>query len=167
MPKVVEGALAEVSTTAPPDGHLVMLLVGAAAANKELQLSDVFTPLGVSIIETAWNTQPVHHLNDTIDRMFRLKGPIMEVKPGVSEAWAKALFAGSAMQKKPVCPVFVCSDTLDGGTVVPVPFQQAYIAGIKALGGEISVREYPRDDHFSLPTSCVADARAWMAEQFT
>ena len=167
VPKVIEGALAQVSTTTPPDGHLVMLLVGTAAAHKELQLSDLFTPLGINIIETAWNTQPVHHLNDTIDRMFRLKGAIMSIKPGVSQAWANALFAGSAMANKPVCPVFVCSDTFDGGTVVPVPFQQAYIAGIQALGGDVSVKEYPNDDHFSLPTSCVADAQAWMAKQFT
>lgn len=166
VPKVLHAALTEVSTTAPPDGHFVMLLVGNAAAHKELQLSDVFTPLGVSIIEAAWNTQPVHHFVDVIDRMFRLKGAIMDVKPGAAETWANAMFAGSAMAHKPICPVFMCSDTFDGGTVVPVPFQQAYMAGIQALGGTISVKEYPHDDHFSLPTSCVGDATAWMAQQF-
>jgi len=99
--------------------------------------------------------------------MALILGAIMEVKSGVAQTWANAMFAGSAMANKPACPVFVCSDTLDGGTVVPVPFQQAYIAGIQALGGEISVKEYPNDDHFSLPTSCVSDAQAWMAKQFT
>lgn len=151
----------------PPDAHLVMFLFGTAAENPHLQLSDVFTPLGVSIFEAAWNTQPVHHLNDTISRLYRLKGAILEIKPGVMPAWEAAIDAGSAAQKKPVCPVLVCMDTFDGGTVVPVKWQTDYVEAVQALGGEISTREYPHDDHFSLPGSCIADATAWMKPLFT
>lgn len=151
----------------PPDPHLVMLLVGTAAENPHLPLSDMFTPLGVSIIEEAWNTQPVHHLSDTIGRLYRLKGAILHIQPGVMPAWQAAIEAGSAAQKKPVCPVFVCMDTFDGGTVVPVVWQTDYVKAAQALGGEVSTQEYPNDDHFSLPTSCIADATAWLRPLFT
>lgn len=155
------------NTDVPPDSHLVMLLFGTAAENPQLHLSDVFSPLGVSIFEEAWNTQPVHHLNDTIARLFRLKGPILQIKPGVMPAWQAAIDAGSAAQTKPVCPIFVCMDTFDGGTVVPVAWQTDYVKAMQELGGTVSTKEYPNDDHFSLPTSCIADATAWLKSQFT
>lgn len=151
----------------PPDSHLVMLLFGTAAENPELQLSDIFSPLGISILEEAWNIQPVHHLNDTLARLFRLKGAILQIKPGVMPAWQAAIAAGSAAQKKPVCPVLVCIDTFDGGTVVPVAWQSDYVAAVKALGGDVITKEYPNDDHFSLPTSCISDATAWLKPLFT
>ena len=47
---------------------------GSPVANPaKLKLSEIFTPLGVEPVETTWNNQPVHHLNDMIARMFRLK----------------------------------------------------------------------------------------------
>lgn len=147
---------------AAPDSHLVMMLAGIATATPELSLSDVFTPLGVDIIEGAWNTQPVHHLNDTIARLFRLKGPILDAKPGVMDIWKKAIEAGSAAQRKPVCPVFMCVDGFDGGTVVPVVWQTEYAKVIQDLGGDITTKDYSSDDHFSLPFSCVDDARKWL-----
>lgn len=145
-----------------PDPHLVMLLVGTAAENPHLALSDVFTPLGVGIIEAAWNTQPVHHLGDTIGRLYRLKGAIMQIQPGVMPAWQAAIEAGSAAQRKPVCPILVCTDTFDGGTVVPVVWQTDYVTAVQAQGGQVTTKEYPHDDHFSLPASCIADATAWL-----
>ena len=147
---------------APPDSHLVMMFAGIAASDPDLKLSDVFSPLGVQIIEGAWNTQPVHHLNDTIARLFRLQGPILEVKPGVMEKWQAAIVAGSAAQRRPACPVLMCVDAFDGGTVVPVAWQTGYADAIAALGGDITTKTYPNDDHFSLPSSCVADAKAWL-----
>lgn len=151
----------------PPDSHLVMALFGTAAENPQLPLSDIFSPLGLSILAEAWNTQPVHHLNDTIARLYRLKGAILQIKPGVMPAWQAAIAAGSAAQNKPVCPIFVCMDTFDGGTVVPVAWQTDYVTAAQSLGGTVSTKEYPNDDHFSLPTSCIADATAWMKPLFT
>ena len=151
----------------PPDSHIVMLLCGTAAENPHLQLSDVFSPLGVSILTETWNTQPVHHLNDTLARLFRLKGAILQIRPGVMPAWQAAIEAGSAAQVKPVCPILVCLDTFDGGTVVPVVWQTEYVKAMQALGGTVSTKEYPDDDHFSLPASCIADATTWMKPLFT
>lgn len=146
-----------------PDSHLVMMLAGIQAANpSKLQLPQAFSPLGVDIIETAWNNQPVHHLNDTIARMFRLKGPVLNPAPPNFDAWKAAIVASSAAQRKPVAPVLVCIDSFDGGTVIPVTWQNAYVAAVKGFGGTADVREYPHDDHFSLPQSCVGDARAWL-----
>jgi pimeloyl-ACP methyl ester carboxylesterase len=167
MANPVGPAQAITNADVPPDPHLVMLLIGAAAENRNLRLSDAFTPLGVSIIEEAWNTQPVHHFGDTITRLYRLKGAIIKFQPGVMPAWLAAIEAGSAAQKKPVCPLLVCMDTFDGGTVVPVAWQSDYIKAMQALGGDVSVKEYPNDDHFSLPTSCIADATAWLKPLFT
>lgn len=108
------------------------------------QLTDVSTPLGMSIIEQAWNTQP-----------------------GILPAWLDAIESGSAAQKKSVCPIFVCKDTFDGGTVVQVVLQTDYVKEMQALGGHSTTKEYPHDDHFSLPTSCIADATAWLKPLFT
>ena len=149
--------------TVAPDSHLVMMLAGIQAANPaKLQLPEAFSPLGVEIIETAWNNQPVHHLNDTIGRMFRLKGAVLNPKPPNFGAWKDAIIASSAAQRKPAAPVLVCMDTFDGGTVIPVSWQTGYVDAITELGGTVEVRRYPDDDHFSLPQSSVGDARAWL-----
>jgi pimeloyl-ACP methyl ester carboxylesterase len=147
----------------PPDSHLVMVLAGTYAANPStFQLSQAFTPLGVEILETAWNNQPVHHLNDTIGRMFRLKGAVLNPNPPNFGEWKAAIDAGSAANKKPIAPVLVCIDTFDDGTVVPVSWQTNYVEAARKLGGTVETRDYPKDDHFSLPQSCVGDARAWL-----
>lgn len=160
-PEGVTAALKDPSL--PPDSHLVMVLAAHQVANPSmLKLSDVFTPLGIDIIQTAWNIQPVHHLNDTLLRLFRVKGAVMKPKPTNFDAWETAIVAGSAAARKPVAPVLVCIDSFDGGTVVPVGWQTMYVDAVKTLGGTIEVHDYPHDDHFSLPQSCVADARAWL-----
>lgn len=158
---------APVDPAAPPDSHLVMLLCGLQAANPStLKLSDVFTPLGVDIIETAWNIQPAHHFADTITRMSRLKGAILAPKPVNTQAWKDAVTAAStAMTTKPVAPVLVCIDSFKGGTVIPVAWQSAYVDAVKGLGAKVEVRDYPDDDHSSLPQSCIGDVRAWLTAQ--
>ena len=146
-----------------PDSHLVMMLCGVHAANPhELDLADVFTPLGIEIIAAAWDSQPVHHLNDTIARLFRLKGSILQSQPKNFDAWKQAIVRGSAAQVRPICPVLVCVDSFEEGTVVPVVWQQAYANAVLELGGTVEIREYPKDDHFSLPQSCVDAAREWL-----
>lgn len=151
------------NSSIPPDSHLVMMLAGFQIANPDtLKLSDFFTPLGVEIIETSWNIQPVHHLNDTFARLFQLKGPVMQSKPANLAKWKAAITAGSAATRKPVAPVLMCMDTFDGGTAVPVVWQTAYAQKVKELGGSIEIKEYPHDDHFSLPNSCAPAARKWL-----
>ena len=160
-PTGIAAALTDKSV--PPDSHLVMTLAGIQAANPStLTMSEAFTELGVEILEAAWNNQPVHHLNDTIGRLFRLKGAVLNPNPPNFDAWKKAMIAGSAAARKPVSPVLVCVDSFDGGTVIPVAWQTGYVDAVKALGGDVEVRYYPNDDHFSLPQSCVNDARAWL-----
>ena len=146
-----------------PDGHLIQVVMGTQYANPDsLSLSDMLTPLGISLAEAAWNHQSVHHFSDMIGRMYRLKGAILNYPQKNGDAWTKAINAGSAGQVRPVCPVLVCIDNFDGGTVVPVSWQQGYIQDIQALGGTIESHEYPHDDHFSLPAACVDRARDWL-----
>jgi len=104
----------------------------------------------------------VHHLNDTIARLFRLKGAVLNPTPPNFPAWKEAIIASSAAQKKPVAPVLVCIDTFDGGTVIPVAWQTGYVDAVQKLGGNVETLQYEHDDHFSLPQSCVGDARAWL-----
>lgn len=167
--KSPDGPAAAISSPGiAPDSHLVMMLCGFQAANPDsLKLSDLFTPLGIDIIEKAWNTQPVHHLNDTIARLFHLRGPILNSAPLNFDAWKAAIARGSACQVKPITPVLVCIDSFAGGTVVPVAWQQEYITCVKDLGGSVEIREYPHDDHFSLPASCVDEARTWLTALLT
>lgn len=161
-------AAALTDPTVPPDSHLVMLFCGYQAANPTtLALSDVFTPLGEEIIRSAWNSQPVHHLNDTLGRLFRLRGPVLQKEIGNKDAWMAAVAKGSAAQTRPVAPVLMCVDSFDGGTVVPVAWQTEYAEAVTKLGGDIETREYPHDDHFSLPQSCVDDARVWLRSKLS
>ena len=150
-----------------PDGHLVMTFAAFADAfPDELRLEDVFTPLGVEIVSTAWNLQPVHHFSDTVARTYRLRGAVLQVDHDRLPAWVAAMTEASAGRVRPRCPVLMTVDSFDGGTVVPVEWQTAYADAATALGGDVTTRDYPADDHFSLPASCVDDARAWLADRF-
>ena len=148
---------------AVPDGHLVMTLAAFAQAFPEtLNLEDMMTPLGIEVFEAIWNTQPIHHLSDTIGRQFKKRGPILAVNREKLPAWAAAIKEASAGRVKPVCPVHVMIDGYAGGSVIPVEWQQGYIDAISALGAEVTSTMYPDDDHFSLPASCVSETRAWL-----
>jgi hypothetical protein len=145
-----------------PDAHLVMTLAGMAAAHPELDLADVLTPLGRHVLDKSWEHQPVHHLNDTIARMYRLEGPILALNHDRFPAWIDAIARSSAGARAPRCPLFVCIDTFDGGTVVPAEWQHGYVTAVRALGADVVTKEFPHDDHFSLPDSCIDDARTWL-----
>jgi len=156
MPALTDNKLA-------PPSYIVMMLAGIQSANPtKLQLQEVFTPLGIEILEQAWENQPTHHLNATVARLFRLKGPILNSPLQNFNEWKSLIEAGSAANRKPAAPVLVCMDTFDGGTVVPVPWQTAYVDAVKSFGGSVEVRQYPEADHFALPGDCVGGAREWL-----
>ena len=149
--------------SAVPDGHLVMTFVALAEAFPDtLRRSDVLTALGEEIIDAAWNTQPVHHLSDTIARQFRFRGPVLAVESDALPAWTEAMAEASAGRVRPRCPVHVMVDGLDGGSVIPVAWQDGYVAAVQALGADVTVTRFPDDDHFSLPASCVGLAQQWL-----
>lgn len=68
----------------------------------------------------SYNVQPVHHLNDTIGRLFLFRGPVMNAKPTNFEVWEAAIVAASAATRKPVAPVLACIDSFKGGTIIPL-----------------------------------------------
>ena len=90
--------------------------------------------------DEGWNNQPVHHLNDVVGRMFRLKGAVLNPKPPNFDAWKAAIVASSAAQRKPNAPVLVCVDSFDGGTVIPVAWQTGYVDAVEGFGGAVEVR---------------------------
>jgi len=162
-PVGIGAALSDPGT--PPDSHLLMMLMGHTAAFPGLELPDLFTPLGVEMMNAAWNSQPVHHLNDTAARLFRLKGPILHGEPTKLGGWKKALAEGSAGTGQPRGPILMCVDSFDGGTVIPVAWQKSYAETVTALGAQVETVEFPEDDHFSVTTSSVDRVHAWIERQ--
>jgi pimeloyl-ACP methyl ester carboxylesterase len=164
-PSGMGAALAD--PAAVPDGHLVMSLVALAEAFPgTLRRDDVLTPLGERIVDAGWNSQPVHHFSDTIGRLFRLRGAVVAVNQEAMPAWIDAMTEASAGRVRPSCPVHVLVDGFDGGTVIPVSWQQSYADAAIALGGDVTVTTFPDDDHFSLPASSVGTAREWLTGLF-
>ena len=153
--------------TMAPDSHLFMILAAMGSTFAELSLDDMFTPLGKEILAGTADTQPVHHLNDTLARLHLTRGGIVEFDQSKYDALLAAMSAASAGQARPRCPVLVCIDGFAGGTAVPVPWQEQYVKQVTELGGDVTTTVYPDDDHFSLPTSCVADARRWLEDLLT
>lgn len=123
-------------------------------------------PLGIKVINDNWNIQPVHHFTDILIRAYHHEGPIMAIDKSKLPTWVEVMKASSAAQFKPVCPVRVYIDTQNGGSVIPVSWQTGYVAAITALGGTVESIDYPNDDHFSLPQSCIADAKDWLEKLF-
>jgi pimeloyl-ACP methyl ester carboxylesterase len=165
VPGGLGGALA--SGDVPPDGHLFMILSGLQAAfPHELNLSDFYTEVGIRVHDAGWNTQPVHHLSDALARSNQHYGPVMQIDKSKLPALMKAITESSASLVKARCPIFVTIDSQHGGSVVPVAAQTQYISDAQALGSEVTSKDYPNDDHFSLPASSIDDARAWLTAQF-
>ena len=151
----------------PPDPHVFFLLAGIAAAYPDtLSLDEVLTPLGQRILEQSGNTQPVHHFGDTLARMERHAGPTTRIDPAAWPKWADAISSSGAAQLRPVAPVLVLRDAQMDDGPCPTPWQLGYIQAVKDLGGDITEKVYPDDDHFSLPQNCVDEARSWLSAQF-
>jgi hypothetical protein len=151
----------------PPNGHLFMILAGMVAAFPDtLSLDDVYTPVGRRVYEQGWDVQPVHHLSDTLDRIHGHEGPVMAVDRSKLPAWLAAFTEASATLRKPIAPVHVLSDTQIADGPCPVSWQHGYVEAVKALGGDITSKDYPGDDHFSLPQSSIDDGREWLAGRF-
>jgi pimeloyl-ACP methyl ester carboxylesterase len=165
VPGGLGGALA--SGEVPPDGHLFMILSGLQAAfPDELSLSDFYSEVGIRVHDAGWNTQPVHHLSDALARSHQHYGPVMQIDKTKLPALMKAITEVSASLVKARCPIFVTIDSQHDGSVVPVSAQTQYISDAQALGSDVTSKSYPNDDHFSLPQSCIEDARAWLTTQF-
>lgn len=150
---------------AAPDAHAFMLIQGLAAAYPAtLSLDDLLTPLGVEIAHATQNTLSGHHLSDVLTHAFHTRGPVMRKDPQNMPAWGAAALASSAGQRKPVCPVLICEDLAnpEGGFPCPIPWQDAYAEMVRELGGEVTVRTYPDDDHFALCGAAMPAAKEWL-----
>jgi hypothetical protein len=156
-------ALSDPST--PPSVHLLMTIYGHATTFSDLDLDDILTPLGRSLLDAGWNTQPVHHLGDTAARLFQFQGPLVHTNPLTSPAWRDAFTRGSAGQVPARCPVLVCIDEFGGGTRVPVGWQETYAKDAESLGGSVEIRRYPAADHFSVCHDAANDIGEWVVSK--
>jgi hypothetical protein len=148
--------------TLPPDSHLVMTLAGHAAGfPDDMDLTKLLTPLGVEIVNAIADTQPVHHMNDTLGRLFKLKGAILDLQPEGMEQFKAAVIKSTAGAHTPRCPILMCVDSFGGGLVIPVAWQTAYAEAATKLGGTVETADFPKDDHFSLPDSSVDRVQTW------
>lgn len=158
-------ASAMAGPSGPPDAHAFMLIEGLVAAFPDtLKLEDVLTPLGVKVAHATQETLSVHHLTGVLARTFHHDGPIIRSDPQNLEQWKAAVMSSTAGLKKPLCPVLVCEDlgNPEGQFPCPLPWQDGYAAAVTALGGEVTVRTYPNDDHFSLCTTAMPEAKIWL-----
>lgn len=152
----------------PPDGHLFMILDTMVTAFPDtLSLNDVYTAVGKRVFEQGWNVQAVHHLNDTLGRAYKHEGQVKGVDTTKLGVWMKAFTEASATLKKPIAPVRVLMDEQDPNDPCPITWQRGYVDAAKALGGNITVKSFPNDDHFSLPQSSVGDAKEWLTTKIT
>jgi len=150
-----------------PDAHLVMSLVGLATAFPDrLSIDDVLTPVGKRIVDASWNVQGVHHLNDTLARAYAHEGAIIKIDKSKFPQWIESFKEASAALRAPIAPVLVLSDEQIAMGPVPVAWQKGYVTAVEALGGEITTKSFPDDDHFSLPQSSINDAKAFLASKF-
>ncbi len=148
--------------TLPPDSHLVMTIAGHAAGfPDDMDLTKLLTPLGVKIVNAIADTQPVHHMNDTLGRLFKLEGAILDLQPEGMEQFKAAVVKSTAGAHKPRCPILMCVDSFDDGLVIPVAWQTAYAEAATKLGGTVETADFPKDDHFSLPASCIDRVQTW------
>jgi hypothetical protein len=67
------------------------------------------------MVDVVWNKHPVHHIGDTADRLFHLRGPLMHANPLEVPDWLEAIKTGSSPQRRPRCPVLVCIDEFGEG----------------------------------------------------
>ena len=152
----------------PPDGHLFMILGAMVTAFPDtLSLDDVYTAIGKRVFNEGWNVQAVHHLSDTLGRAYKHEGQVMAVDTTKLGAWMQAFTEASATLKKPIAPVLVLMDEQDPNGPCPITWQHGYVDAVKALGGDITVKSFPDDDHFSLPQSSIGDAKEWLTARFS
>ena len=151
----------------PPDGHLFMILGAMVTAFPDtLSLDDVYTAIGKRVFNEGWNVQAVHHLSDTLGRAYKHEGQVMAVDTTKLGAWMQAFTEASATLKKPIAPVLVLMDEQDPNGPCPITWQRGYVDAVKAFGGDITVKSFPDDDHFSLPQSSIGDAKEWLTTKF-
>lgn len=150
----------------PPDGHLYMILAAMAVEFPELiSMDDVLTPLGRDTFMATYDSQPGHHMADTIGRLAKHAGPIIEIQKDAIPKLAKALIASSGGARKPVCPILVQIDKQYSGPC-PWPWQYGYIEALKGFGADVTATEYPEADHFALPGAAIAEAREFLDSKF-
>jgi hypothetical protein len=114
------------------------------------------------MMDVVWNKQPVRHIGDRAARLFHRRSPLMHANPLEVPDCLEAIKTGSAAQRRPRCPVLVCTDEFGEGTVVPVAWQEAYAKAVGDLGGFVELRRYPGADHFSVFSESIDDVREWV-----
>lgn len=152
--------------TIPPDGHLYMMLGALVSAFPDLvAYDDVFSPVGRDNFLKSYDTQPGHHMDDTIHRLNQHVGPVIVVDSAKVPDIAKAILEGSAGKRKPACPILVQIDKQYEGPC-PWAWQTGYIEAIKGFGGDVTSTEYPTADHFALPGQGIAEAQQFLDSKF-
>ena len=130
------------------DPHVLMFLAVHGWLLDGLEPTDLLAPAAAALVADVWNDLPVHLLGERAEALAGT-GPLMQPEPVRADEWIERTALPSAGTRTPEAPVLVATGLVD--TTVPPHWQQAYVDAARALGGDLTVEEFPDDDHCEVP----------------
>ncbi len=154
---------ANIVATDGPDPHTLMLLVVNGWLHDDLDPLDLLTPPALAMLEAEWNRRTCLELGALAAELERREGPLLRPDPQRVDRWLARMAETSAGRVAADTPVWIATGT-DDATVVPA-FQQAYVDTARALGTEVTQRQYEGADHVGVVFAAQADASAVLLDR--
>ncbi|CAM3640925.1 alpha/beta hydrolase [Polynucleobacter arcticus] len=145
--------------------HYVMGLWGTQAAFPSLQLTDMLTDEGVTVVDKLSRNKCVHVMADTLNYAYGDNYKSL-LKPETSNslAWIKAFVDGSVKPVKPVAPVVIYWGTKD--TAVPPIMHELYQKQMCAMGAHVARNQLPgQQTHFTTPAVSAPMYLEWVKDR--
>jgi pimeloyl-ACP methyl ester carboxylesterase len=164
--KVVGELAASFSDNVFNFAHFAMTIWATQAAFPGLELADVFTEEGASVVDEIFSNKCMHPAADTMSYAYgREYRSLLRTKVGNPVAWVEALVRGSVPPVKPVAPVIIYWGTKD--TTVPPVMGQLYREQMCKLGGNVArVQLAGAQDHFATPAKSAPLYVPWIRDRF-
>lgn len=154
-------AISSQSTGGPRIGRIILLLRAYTWAYADLQLTDVFTDIGIEAAGAA-SRQCIQQLSITGDTAG---GNAVLFKPNANPAaWAARFIENAPGKHVSLAPVLVMQGTAD--TVIPPASTDLYVTDACQFSTPIFYMEYPGQEHRPLLPAAEADFTAWIASRF-
>ncbi|MBW4429247.1 MAG: lipase family protein [Nostoc desertorum CM1-VF14] len=154
--------IAKQSTGGPRIGRIILLERAYTWAYEDLQLSDVFTDIGIKAAEAA-SGQCMQQLSITGDTAG---GDTVLFKQNTNpDAWKKKFIKNAIGQKGSDIPVLVMQGTADN--IIPPDSTDLYVRDACEHNTPIFYKKYIGKDHRSLLLAAEVDFTTWISDRFT